>query len=102
MTRDPVDEHRAKVAEFEQVAIDHFYRVERQWRVLSFWTSLVGVVGFWVDYRASGALLMGLSTLCQLLSWRAMRGTQRLEKQRIERLQSWVEIERFTRRIEET
>ncbi len=72
--------------ELERAALDIFYRTEREWRVIGFWTSLLGAGGFYVGWRGSAALLMALSTLSQIISWRAMRGAHRLEKQRLVRM----------------
>lgn len=72
--------------ELERPALDIFYRTEREWRVIAIWSSWLGFGGIYVGWRASGALLLGISILCQLVSWRAMRGAQRLEQQRIDRL----------------
>ena len=75
---------------FEQATLDIFYRTERRWRVLALWTCSVGSVGVWVGARAGGAVLIGLGILCQLISWRAMRGAHRLEKRRLERMRGRI------------
>jgi hypothetical protein len=75
------------VAAFERHALGIFYRTERQWRVLACWTSLLGAGGIWLGARAGGVVLMSVSILCQLVSWRAMRGAQRLEAKRLARLE---------------
>ena len=55
--------------------LDVIYRIERQWRKLGAGTCLLGAVC--IDYRATGGVLMFISVLCQLISWRAMSIAQR-------------------------
>ncbi len=66
-------------------SLDVIYRIERQWRKLAGATSLLGAVAIWIDYRATGGVLMFLSVLCQLISWRAMRAAQRAHEARMQR-----------------
>lgn len=72
--------------ELEQARLDACYRIEREWGVISIWSSWLGFGAIYVGWRPSGAVMLGLSILCQLISWRAMRAVQRLEQQRIARL----------------
>jgi hypothetical protein len=50
------------------------------------------VVALWVeplagmDLRMGACVLLAFSVLCQLVSWRAMRGAYRLEKKRLARI----------------
>jgi hypothetical protein len=77
-------------AEFEQAALVSFYRTERWWASSARWLSSAGAIMGIVssEYRAAAIALLVMSIGCQLVSWRAMRGAERLEKKRIERLES--------------
>jgi hypothetical protein len=77
-------------AEFEQAVLDSFYRTERWWASSACWLSSAGAIMGIVsgEYRAAAIALLVMSIGCQLVSWRAMRGAERLEKKRIERLES--------------
>jgi hypothetical protein len=66
-------------------SLDVIYRIERQWRLWGVVWSLLGVIAFCAEYRRSGFVLMVLSCLCQLISWRAMRAAQRAHDARTQR-----------------
>jgi hypothetical protein len=70
----------------EQPVLDMFYRVSKEWQILGACTSGLGAAGIWLDWRAGGGVLMACSVLCQVVSWRAMRGAQRLENKRLARI----------------
>lgn len=70
----------------EQPFLDLCYRTEKEWRVIACWTSCLAVAGMWLDRRAAAVVLLLCSLLCQAVSWRAMRGAQRLEKKRLARI----------------
>jgi hypothetical protein len=75
-------------AEFEQAALDVFYRTERSWGRAAFCLSSTGAVIliFASEYRAPAIVPLLMSICCQVISWRAMRGAERLEKRRLARL----------------
>lgn len=71
----------------EQPALDAFYRVEKEWRLMACWTSCLGTAAaIWLDTRSPAVVLLACSVLCQAVSWRAMRAAQRLEKRRRARI----------------
>jgi hypothetical protein len=73
----------------ERPALDIFYRTERSWRRTACGLSIAGamiLIFARERYGATAVVVLVLSILCQLISWRAMRGAQRLEDKRITRL----------------
>jgi hypothetical protein len=72
----------------EQPALDALYRAERSWMASASWCScaaVVFIIGF-SAYRSLAISLLVMGILCQALSWRAMRGAQRVEKTRLDRI----------------
>lgn len=67
------------------LSLELIYRTERHFRRLGAATSLLGAVAIWTGYSAPGGVLMFLSVLCQLISWRAMRAAQRAHDARTQR-----------------
>jgi predicted lipoprotein len=84
-----MDPFLARREPLEQGVLEYYYRTERSWASLARWLSCSAALLLIAstEYRVpAGVVLMALSIPCQVVSWRAMRAAQRLEKRRIERL----------------
>jgi hypothetical protein len=76
-------------AEFEQAAIDVFYRTEHSWATAARWLSIAaGILLLSAPETRvpTAVVLLAISVPCQVVAWRAMRGAQRLEDQRLARM----------------
>ena len=73
--------------ELEQAALESLWRAERWWSSAGLWFSGAAAAACVFEHWGAALCLFVLCLLCQLVSWRAMRGAQRLEQKRIERLE---------------